>query len=174
MYRQCIESLEPAKRFRTLDAYLEYCQVHIQKADRPKTAFVRHAGTYHCIPLTFGFKNVSASVQLALDVVLIKCKWKTCLFYIEDMIINLNTIEEHIVYVHDILTNLKHAGITLREKELQVLRSRCRISLRHYQARETRELSRSDWVSTETNPINEQIEIIILFRIMQLLQSSCQ
>lgn len=113
----CIDSLGQAKIFSTLDAYSGYWQMHIREEDRPKTAFVTHSGTYQYIRMPFGLTNAPASFQRALDVVLTKYKWETCLVYLDDIIIYSNNVEDHIDHVDEILTSLNQAGITLKIKK---------------------------------------------------------
>ena len=113
----CIDSLGNAKFFTTLDAYSGYWQMNIRKRDRHKTAFVTHSGAYQCIRMPFGLTNAPASFQRALDMILTKFKWKTCLVYLDDIIIFSNTVEEHIQHVDEILDCLKRAGVTLKIKK---------------------------------------------------------
>lgn len=110
---ECIDSLCEAKVFKTLDAYSGYWQIPIRKEDKAKTAFVCHAGDYKYADMPFGVTNESASFQRALDMILTQYKWQTFLVYIDDFIVYLTTVEEHIRHVDEILTVLKKEGVTL-------------------------------------------------------------
>ena len=114
---ECIDSLGEAKVFTTLDAYSGYWQMPIREEDRDKTAFVCHAGTYQYRRMPFGLTNAPASFQRALDLILTKYKWKTCLIYLDDIIVYSKTVEEHINHVDDILRCLSAAGVTLKIKK---------------------------------------------------------
>ena len=111
---ECIDSLGEAKVFSTLDAYWGYWQVPINPEDRPKTSFVCHAGQFQCVRMPFGLTNAPATFQRALDIVLTRFKWKSCLVYIDDIIIFSKTVDEHIRHVDEILTTLAEANITLK------------------------------------------------------------
>ena len=111
---ECIDSLGDAQYFTTLDAYSGYWQMRIRKEDRTKTAFVCHAGTFQCTRIPFGLTNAPACFQRALDLVLTKYKWKTCLVYLDDVIIYCNNLDDHIVHVNETLSTLADAGITLK------------------------------------------------------------
>lgn len=111
---ECIDSLGEAKIFSTLDANSGYWQMNVAKEDRSKTAFVCHTGTYQCKRMPFGLTNAPASFQRALDIILTNYKWKTCLVYLDDVIIYSKTPEEHIKHVDEVLTCLSSAGITLK------------------------------------------------------------
>ena len=49
--------------------------------------------------------------------ILSRFKWKTCLVYIDDVIIYSKSVEEHIRHVDEVLTALKKAGVTLKMKK---------------------------------------------------------
>ena len=64
--------------------------------------------------MPFGLTNAPATFQRALDIVLTKFKWKSCLVYIDDILIFSKTVEDHIRHVDEILTTLTEANITLK------------------------------------------------------------
>ncbi len=110
----CIDTLGEAVIFSTLDAYSGYHQLAIAKKDRHKTAFVTHHGQFQYVRMPFGLSTAPASFQRALDMILTQFKWKTCLVYLDDVIIFSNSVEEHIKHVDEILTALGQAGVTLK------------------------------------------------------------
>jgi len=111
---ECIDTLGEAEYFTTLDAYSGYWEMKIRPQDRHKTAFVCHAGTFQCTRMPFGLTNAPACFQRALDLILTKYKWKTCLVYLDDVIIFSNNVDDHIKHVDEILQTLADAGITLK------------------------------------------------------------
>lgn len=108
-----IDCLGEETLFTTLNAYVAYWWVIVRKEDRPKMAFVSHAGTYQYRRLQMGLRNSPVSFQRALDLILTKLKWKTCLIYIDHVIIYSETAEEPIFYVEEILSCLAEAGVAL-------------------------------------------------------------
>ena len=114
---ECIDTLGDARIFTTLDAFNGYWQINVPKEDRGKTAFVCHAGQFQYTRMPFGLTNAPATFQRGLDVVLSRFKWKTCLVYIDDIIIFSKSVEEHIQHVDEILTALGNAGVTLKIKK---------------------------------------------------------
>ena len=64
--------------------------------------------------MPFGLTNAPATFQRALDTILSPFKWKTCLVYIDDIVIFSNTVEEHIRHVDEVFTTLRQAGVTLK------------------------------------------------------------
>ena len=64
--------------------------------------------------MPFGLSTAPVSFQRALDMILTQFKWKTCLVYLDDVIIFSNSVEEHIQHVDEILFALSEAGVTLK------------------------------------------------------------
>lgn len=62
----------------------------------------------------FGLTNAPACFQRALDIILTKYKWKTCLVYLDDVIIFSKSVDDHIRHVDEILSTLADAGVTLK------------------------------------------------------------
>ena len=114
---ECIDSLGEASIFTTLDEYSGYSQVTIRDDYKHKSAFVCHSGHCQYVRMPFGLTNAPATFQRALDTVLTRFKWKTCLVYIDDIIIYSKSVDEHIFHVYEIFTTLKEAGITLKMKK---------------------------------------------------------
>lgn len=110
----CTDSLGQAKVFTTLDANWGFWQLPLRNEDREKTAFCSFDGLYQFTRMPFGLTNAPASFQRALDVILARYKWKTCLVYIDDVIIFSSSVEDHISHVDTVLTALKRAGVSLK------------------------------------------------------------
>ena len=67
--------------------------------------------------MAFGLKNAAATFPRVLYMILSRYKWKTCLVYIEDVIIYSKSVEAHIRHVYEVLTAFKKAGVTLKMKK---------------------------------------------------------
>ena len=102
-----IDTLGDAKVFTTLDAFWGYWQIALSEKDKPKKSFVCHAGQFQYTRMPFGLTNVPATFQRALDVILNRFKLKTCLVYIDDIIIFSKTVDDHIDHVDEILGTLR-------------------------------------------------------------------
>ena len=118
---ECIDSLGEAKVFSTLDANWGYWQIPVSEADQDKTTFVSHAGTYRFKRMPFGLMNAPATFQRTLDVLLSGHNWKTCLVYLDDIIIFSKSLDTHLDDVRQILEKLRHAGISLKLKKLSLI-----------------------------------------------------
>ena len=114
---ECIDSLGQAKIFTVLDANLGYWQLPIHPEDRHNTGFVTHYGTFQYRRMPFGLTTAPSSFQRGLDMILTNFKWRTCLIYLDDIIIFSNSVEEHIDHVDDVLTCLEKAGVSLNVRK---------------------------------------------------------
>lgn len=109
-------SLRDARTFTTLDAYSGYWQVPISPEQKQKMAFVFHAGTFQYKVMSLGLTNKPANFQRVLNLNLTKFKWKTCLIYLNYVIIFSKAIEDFIKHPDEILHCIK-AGFTLKIKK---------------------------------------------------------
>ena len=110
----CLESLDGATVFSTIDANCGYWQVGIDKCDKPETAFTTHCGTYQFTRMPFGLSNAPATFQRALDVILRSVRWSTAIFYLDDVIVFSSSHEQHLLDVDRVLTLLGRAGVSLK------------------------------------------------------------
>ena len=108
---ECLDSLRDTKVFSALDAISGYWQMPIPESGRNKTAFSCHSGLYRFSRMPFGLTNAPATFQRAMDILLSPFRWKSCLVYLDDIIIFSKSWEEHIVHVEEILSVLEKAGV---------------------------------------------------------------
>jgi len=92
----CIDFLGDAKVFSTLDCNSGYWQIPVADEDRDKTTFVCHEGAHRYIRLPFGLSNAPATFQRAIDMILGGVKWKSCLVYLDDIIVFSQSPGEHV------------------------------------------------------------------------------
>ena len=84
---ECIDSLGDAKVFSTLDCNASYWKIPVAEEDKHLTAFTCHTGAWQCVRLPFGLCNAPATFQRAMDMILAGVKWKTCLVYLDDVVV---------------------------------------------------------------------------------------
>jgi Reverse transcriptase (RNA-dependent DNA polymerase) len=90
---ECIDSLGDARIFSTLDFNSGYWQIPVDPADRSKTTFTSHEGLYWFLIMPFGLRNAPATFQRFVDISLAGMTWKTCLLYLDDIIVFSKTAE---------------------------------------------------------------------------------
>ena len=64
--------------------------------------------------MPFGLKNAPETFQHALDMILAGYCWKTCLVYIDEVIVFSNTFKEYLAPVHEVFAALSGSVITLK------------------------------------------------------------
>ena len=117
---ECLDSLGDTKVFSALDAISGYWQMPIPESDRAKTALSCHSGLYRFSKMPFGLTNAPATFQRAMDMLLSPFRWKSCLVYLDDIIIFSKSWEEHIVHVDETLSVLEKAGVKLKLRKCEI------------------------------------------------------
>ena len=67
--------------------------------------------------MPFSLFNAPTTFQRTVDILLSGYRWKTCLVYLDDVIIFSKSIEEHLKHVYEVLEILRQAGMTLKLKK---------------------------------------------------------
>ena len=89
----------------------------IPESDRDKTAFSCHSGLYRFSRMPLRLTN--ATFQRAMDILLSPFRWKSCLVYLDDIIIFSKYWEEHNVHVDEILSVVEKAGVNLKLRKCE-------------------------------------------------------
>ena len=120
----CIDSLGDATVFSTLDANCGYWQLPMAEEDQDKTTFVSHRGAFRYVRMPFGLRNAPASFQRALDILLSGVKWKTCLVYLDDVIVFRKSVDDHVAHMDEALRILGDAGISLKLRQCEFFQNK--------------------------------------------------
>lgn len=75
------DSLEEAQVFTTLDALWRYWQVQIKDEAKDEPKFSSRLGNHRNTRISFGIRNVPATFQHALHIILSLVQWKMCPVY---------------------------------------------------------------------------------------------
>jgi len=113
----CIDVLGDAKVFSTLDCNSGFWKKPVADEDRDKTTIVCHEGAYRYIRLPFGLSNAPATFRRAIDMVLGALKWKSCLVYLDDIIVFSQSAGEHVEHLREVFAALRGAGVSLKAKK---------------------------------------------------------
>ena len=117
-----LTTLAGAKWFSTLDMISGYWQVEVSPEDREKTAFCTHEGLYEFEVMSFGLTSAPATFQRLMDSVLAGLQWKSCLVYLDDIIMCGRTFEEHSSNLRAVFECLKQAGLKLQPTKCALAR----------------------------------------------------
>ena len=119
---ETLDTLAGAKLFSTLDLRSGYWQVQVNPEHRDKTAFCTPEGLFEFNVMPFGLCNAPATFQRLMDSVLAGLHWKTCLVYIDDIIVVGKSFDEHLCNLQAVLERLRRAGLKLHPRKCQLLR----------------------------------------------------
>ncbi|CAC5409373.1 Transposon Ty3-G Gag-Pol polyprotein,Transposon Ty3-I Gag-Pol polyprotein,Retrovirus-related Pol polyprotein from transposon 297 [Mytilus coruscus] len=115
-----LDALSQNKWFSTLDLKSGYHQLNLANEDRPKTAFsLPGGGLWQFTVLPFGLCNAPAVFEKLMLKVLTGLPWKTCLVYLDDIMIIGKTFEEHIKNLEEVMQRLRDANLKLNPKKCE-------------------------------------------------------
>ena len=112
-----LDLLSSAKYFTTLDLASGYWQVKMAPESQEKTAFTTYSGLYEFTVMPFGLCNAPATFQRLMETVLAGLARKTCMVYIDDILIFSKTFEEHLTHLEEVFNRLRQAGLRLKLKK---------------------------------------------------------
>ena len=123
-----LDTLAGSQWFSTLDLISGYWQVKLDDNDRHKTAFSAPDGLFEFNVMPFGLCNAPATFQRLMDMVLAGMNWKTCLVYLDDIIILGKDFPTHLCNIR-----LPQKGrIETSTGQMQALPASCRIPRAHH------------------------------------------
>ena len=111
---ETLETLAGSKWFSTLDLISGYWQVEVSPEDREKTAFTTPSGLFEFKVMPFGLCNAPATFQRLMDMVLTGMQWKSCLVYLDDVVIVGETFQDHLRNLREVFQRLREAGLKLK------------------------------------------------------------
>ncbi|KRY45626.1 Transposon Ty3-G Gag-Pol polyprotein [Trichinella britovi] len=111
-----LDALAGAKWYSTLDLASGYWQVEVAERDREKTALSTPLGLFQFRVMPFGLCNALATFQRLMQKALRRLKWKTCLVYLDDIIVFGKTEEAHLERLEGVLSRLQSVGLKIKSK----------------------------------------------------------
>jgi hypothetical protein len=112
-------TLRDARYFTSLDLRSGYYQVRLLGSAKEKTAFTCRYGHFQFKELPFGLTNAPATFQNVMNATLAKYIDKSCMVYLDDIIVYSRTKREHEQHVLEILRALEDAGFVLSEEKCE-------------------------------------------------------
>lgn len=119
-----LDALVGSQWFCTLDLQSGYWQVEVEDQDREKTAFVTENGLYQFKVMPFGLCNAPATFERLMSKVLSGLSWKTCLVYLDDVIVFGQDFETTLNRLEEVLLRLRTAGLKLSPKKCFLFQKR--------------------------------------------------
>lgn len=116
--QDCLNTVRGSLFFSTFDITSGYHQVPVRKEDIPKTAFITKYGLYEFKTMPMGLSTASATFQRLMELVLQGLNWRTCIIYLDDIVVYGNTLEQHLQRVDEVLGEDK--GIRIKAEAWKV------------------------------------------------------
>lgn len=114
---ECLDRLQGASYFTTLDLKSGYHQIPIKESDIPKTAFNTRYGKFEFLVLPFGLSNAPPSFQTWMNSLLGDMIDRFVLVYLDDVCIFSKTEEEHKDHVKQVLEKFKEEKLVVNIKK---------------------------------------------------------
>ena len=113
--QEALESLVGADHFSCLDLKSGFWQIKMDKLSKQYTAFtLGNLGFFECDHLPFGLCSVPATFQWLMQNCLRELNLIYCLIYLDDIVIFLQTAEEHLHHVLIIFDQFREHNLKLK------------------------------------------------------------
>ena len=109
-----LEALGSGRYFSTLDAAAGYWQIPLREEDKGKSAFICSEGLYEFNVMPFGLCNAPATYQRLMNLLLAGLTWRSCLVYLDDILIFSPTFERHVEDVREVFQRIRTSGMLLK------------------------------------------------------------
>lgn len=112
-----LDTLSGSKWFSTLDLQSGYWQVELDEKDKEKSAFSTGDGLWQFTVMPFGLCNAPATFERLMEHVLRGLHWKTCLVYLDDIIVMGKDFDDHLRKLQEVFIRIGAAGLKLSPKK---------------------------------------------------------
>ena len=109
-----LDVLGKAKLFSTMDVASGYWNVPMDENSIQKTAFTCKFGLYEWLVMPFGLCNAVPAFERLMENILVDYRWRTCLVYLDDVIIFSENFGDHLIRIRQVLNKFREAGFKLK------------------------------------------------------------
>ena len=109
----------------SIDLSSGFFQLGISPDSSRYTAFNTCFGTYKFLRLPMGLSTSPSSFQLLMDKILHGLKFKSCLCYLDDVLICSETFEQHVIDLEEVFQRFRTAGLKLGPTKCSFAQSSC-------------------------------------------------
>ncbi|GBG84196.1 hypothetical protein CBR_g38167 [Chara braunii] len=96
--------------FTKIDLRSGYHQIRVAAVNQPKTTFWSRFGHYEFTVMPFGLTNAPATFQRAMNDIFRDILEQYVLVYLDDILVYIRTLEEHLRHLRDVLDRLRRHG----------------------------------------------------------------
>ena len=114
-YREALESLVGTGHYSCLDLKSGFWQIRMDEASKQYTAFTMgNLGFFKCDRMPFGLCNAPATFQQLMQNCMGELNFIYCLIYLDDLIVFLQMVEEHLHQLHIVFNHLRKYNLKLK------------------------------------------------------------
>jgi predicted aspartyl protease len=117
----CLNTLQGASWFSTLDLRSGYYNIPIREVDKDKTAFITRRGCWRYNVMPFGLTCAPSVFQRLMDLVLCGLTYEACMVYLDDIVIFSSDFDTHISRLQQVFERLRQAGLKLKASKCHLL-----------------------------------------------------
>ena len=117
-----LDSVGSAKYFSVFDLVSGFHRIRMDPKDSHKTAFSTPHSHYEFDSMPFGLKTAPATFKRLMDSTLIGLIGTELLVYLDDIVINANTLKEHKINFNDLAERLSKATLHLQPDKNEFVR----------------------------------------------------
>ena len=121
---ETLQALSGAEWFCSLDLQSGYLQVEIACKDKAKTAMTTPFGLYEFNRMPFGLTNAPATFQRLMECCLGDLNFRTCLIYLDDVIVFARSFPEMLQRLEEVLQRLGEYGLKLKMSKCKLFQRR--------------------------------------------------
>ena len=116
--QDCLDSLDGAKYFSSIDLCSGYWQVQMTEEAKDKTSFYgAGGGLWRFKVMPFGLCNAPATFERLMERVLGQLQWQICLCYLDDVLIFGKSVQQHLDRLEQVFQRLREAKLKLKPKK---------------------------------------------------------
>ena len=122
--QDCLNTLQEGNYFCTIDLKSGYWHIKLTERAKERSAFVCRQGLFQWKVMPFGLCNAPATFERLMETVLKGKQWKTCLVYLDDVIVFGRTFQECASRLEEVLKCLGKAGLKMKPKKCHFFQKR--------------------------------------------------
>ena len=121
--QEVLESLVGTGHFSCLDLKSGFWQIRMDEASKQYTAFTMgNLGCFECDRMPFGLCNVAATFQWLMQNCMGELNFIYCLIYLDNLIVFLQTAEEHLHHLRVVFDCLREYNLKLKPSKCSLFR----------------------------------------------------